>query len=109
MSRIVDRAGPGDVVLLNESFASTNEREGSRIARQIVDGLTDSGLRVIMVTHLYEFSHGLAAEGREGTVLLRAERLPDGARTFRVVPGEPLPTSHGQDIWAAVFEPRTHP
>lgn len=103
LSRIVDRASPGDLVLLNESFASTNEREGARIARQIVEGFIDSALRVLSVTHLYEFSHSLASEARPDVLFLRAERLSDGRRSFRIVPGEPLPTSHGDDIWAAVF------
>lgn len=103
MSLIVDRASAADLVLLNESFASTNEREGARIARQIVEGLIDSGLRVVSVTHLYEFSHSLAAQARPDVLFLRAERLSDGGRSFRIVPGEPLPTSHGEDIWAAVF------
>ena len=36
MSDIVDHITPGCILLCNESFASTNEREGSQIARQIV-------------------------------------------------------------------------
>ena len=39
MSTIVDAIVPGSIVLLNESFASTNEREGSEIATQIVRAL----------------------------------------------------------------------
>lgn len=42
MSAIVDAIGPGCVLLCNESFASTNEREGSEIARQVVDALSRS-------------------------------------------------------------------
>ena len=36
MSGIVDQISPYSMALFNESFASTNEREGSEIARQIV-------------------------------------------------------------------------
>lgn len=103
MSAIVDRCAPGDLVLSNESFASTNEREGSRIARQLLDGLVEGGLRVVMVTHLTEFSRDLAETGRGDVAFLRAERGPGGERTFRVVPGEPLPTSFGADLWGRVF------
>jgi hypothetical protein len=46
MSEIADRVTPGSVVLFNESFAATNEREGSEIARQIVRALVESGVRV---------------------------------------------------------------
>ena len=103
MSEIVDRLTPNCLVLFNESFAATNEREGSAIARQIVCALLDRQVRVIFVTHLYEFSRGLYEKGMENAVFLRAERKPDGERTFRVVEGEPLQTSFGQDLYARIF------
>ena len=37
------------------------------------------------------------------TLFLRAERRLDGHRTFRLPPGEPLPTSYGQDLYQSVF------
>jgi hypothetical protein len=43
----------------NESFASTNEREGSEIARQIIRALTEAGIRIIFVTHLYDLARSL--------------------------------------------------
>jgi DNA mismatch repair ATPase MutS len=39
MSGILDQMTPGSMLLCNESFASTNEREGAEIARQIVRAL----------------------------------------------------------------------
>jgi DNA mismatch repair ATPase MutS len=36
MNAIIDDIVPYSIVLFNESFAATNEREGSEIARQIV-------------------------------------------------------------------------
>jgi hypothetical protein len=103
MSAIVDQARPGSLVLLNESFASTNEREGSEIARQIVRGLLEAGIKVGYVTHMYDLASSLDAERNGEAAFLRAERLADGRRTFRIVPGEPLPTSHGQDIYRRIF------
>lgn len=103
MSRIAERAAPGDLVLFNESFACTNEREGSSIARQILDGLVDAGLRAVYVTHMYDLSHSLFAASREDALFLRPERLPDGRRTFRVVEEAPLPTSFGKDLYDRVF------
>ena len=103
MSRIADRVGPGALLLCNESFASTNEREGSEIARQVVLAATESGVKGLFVTHLYDLAHSLY-RGRGGTQLfLRAERRPDGQRTFRMVVGEPLPTSYGADSYRRVF------
>lgn len=57
MSEIVDRITPNSIILFNESFASTNEKEGSEIARQIVSALVEKGIKVFFVTHLYEFAH----------------------------------------------------
>jgi DNA mismatch repair ATPase MutS len=106
MRWIVDHANPRSLVLLNESFASTNEREGSEIGRQVITALLDAGVTVVLVTHLYELAHGFFADARADARFLRAERLPDGRRTFRVVDGEPLPTSHGQDLYERIFEDR---
>jgi DNA mismatch repair ATPase MutS len=103
MSAIVDQLGPHSLVLLNESFASTNEREGAEIGRQIVRALLEAGVKVGYVTHMFELADGLFRERSPGSLFLRAERLPDGQRTFRVVEGEPLPTSHGADVYRRVF------
>jgi hypothetical protein len=101
MSQIVDDAGGGDLVLFNESFASTNEREGSRIARQVVDGLAEANIAVVFVTHLYDLAHGLAEADHNG-LFLRPQRLEDGRRTFRLIEGTPEPTSHGRDLYEKV-------
>lgn len=106
MSQIVDGITAGGILLFNESFACTNEREGSRIARQIIDGLTEAGIRVFFVTHLYDLAHGLVTTRPPGALFLRPQRLADGGRTFKVVPGDPLPTSHGQDLYEKVFGTR---
>ena len=103
MSGIADRLLPNALVLFNESFAATNEREGSEIARQIVRALVDRGSKVFFVTHMYEFAHGLHEEGRDDSLFLRAERLPDGTRTFRMVEGEPLDTSFGDELYRQIF------
>lgn len=102
-SEIVDLVRPGSLVLLNESFASTNEREGSEIGRQVVRALLVGNVRIAYVTHLYDLAHGFWTEGRADAQFLRAERLDDGRRTFRLPEGEPLPTSHGQDLYRKIF------
>jgi DNA mismatch repair ATPase MutS len=103
MSDIVDKIRPNALLLLNESFASTNEREGSEIARQIVGALLNKRVRVFFVTHLYHFAHGAFAQQRERTVFLRAERRPDGTRPFKLVEAEPLQTSYGEDLYKTIF------
>jgi DNA mismatch repair ATPase MutS len=103
MSGIVDHIQPHSMVLLNESFAATNEREGSEIGRQVVTALSDNSVRVVCVTHLYEMARELYKNDTDGALFLRAERNADGGRTFRMIEGEPLPTSHGPDLYDAIF------
>jgi hypothetical protein len=103
MSAITSQIRPGCLLLCNESFASTNEREGSEIARQVIRALTEAGIRIVFVTHMYDLAGPYYAEHEPGTLFLRAERQPDGHRTFRLLPGEPLPTSYGEDLYREVF------
>lgn len=103
MSDLASQITPGCLLLCNESFASTNEREGSQIARQIVRALLDSGIRVFFVTHLFDLAHGFYAEERDTALFLRPERREDGERTFRLLAGRPLPTSYGPDLYRQVF------
>ncbi|MHB1687161.1 MAG: MutS-related protein [Ignavibacteriaceae bacterium] len=104
MSEIVDKLTSKSMVLFNESFAATNEREGSEIAKQITTALVERGIKVVFVTHQYEFAHGLYEKKMPNAVFLRAERMPDGTRTFRVTEGEPLQTSYGQDLYGKIFQ-----
>jgi len=103
MSSIVDDMTPNGIVLLNESFASTNEREGSEIARQIVRALLETGIKVVYVTHLFDLAQWFSLAKTDSALFLRAERLADGRRTFRLVEGEPLPTSYGEDLYRRLF------
>jgi hypothetical protein len=103
MSDIVDSIQPGGLLLANESFAATNEREGSELARHIVRALVDSGVKVFLVTHFFDLANGFYAEGLENALFLRAEREPDGRRTFRLREGGPQPTGHAADLYRQVF------
>jgi MutS domain V len=103
MSEIAEAVEPGSLVLCNESFASTNEREGSEIARQLVRAFGQSGVRTFYVTHLYDLAKGLYDEEHDGALFLRAERREDGSRSFKLRRGQPLPTSFGADSYRRVF------
>lgn len=107
MSEIVDRIAPDSILLFNESFAATNEREGSEIATQIVSALLEKRIKIVYVTHLYDFARGFFDRKIEGAMFLRAERHADGTRTFRLIPGEPLETSYGQDVYRMVLAVET--
>lgn len=103
MSTLADALAPGALVLFNESFASTDAREGSEIGTQIVRALLDAGVTVVFVTHLYPFARGWFDAHRPDVRFLQPERLPDGARTFRLHEAPPEETSYGEDVYAQVF------
>jgi len=103
MSDIVDKITSNSMVLFNESFAATNEREGSEIARQIINALLEKRIKVFFVTHLYEFAHGFYDKKMENAIFLRADRQTDGRRTFKLIEGEPLQTSYGEDLYHRIF------
>ena len=92
------------MLLLSESFAATNDREGSEIARQIVLALLEMRVKVFFVTHLYGFPSEFYNGRMSNTLFLRAERQPDGRRTFKLIEGEPLQTSYGEDLYYRIFE-----
>jgi len=108
MSAIVEDLKPNSMMLFNESFAATNEREGSEIARQIVCALLEKGVKIFYVTHLYQFARTLFETRSTDGLFLRAERLPDGRRTFQLLEGAPRETSYGEDLYIKIFGPDTH-
>jgi hypothetical protein len=103
MSTIVDHIAPTTLVLFNESFAATNEREGSEVARQIVGALLERYVRLVFVTHLYDLAHNLYENLGAKALFLRAERDLHGVRSFRLREGKPLPTSYGEDLYEKIF------
>lgn len=103
MSVIVDDLRANSLVLLNESFASTNENEGAEIAHQVVRALIERRIVVYYVTHQYEFARTFVSEGRADVLFLLAERREDGSRTFRIEPGMPLPTSYAKDLYERIL------
>jgi MutS-like protein len=104
MSEIVDRLRPNGLVLCNESFGSTNEREGSEIADQIVSALLERNVKIFFVTHLYQFAHTCFVRRSATATFLRAERLPDGTRPYKLIEAQPLQTSYGVDLYGAIFD-----
>lgn len=107
MSQIVDNLGRDSLVLLNESFASTTEKEGSVIAYDIVRALNEAGVKVLAVTHLLSFAQRLYEEtGRKAgqeAVFFCAERLEGGKRTFKMIQHAPELTSFGLDLYDEII------
>lgn len=99
MSAIAGRLGPHCLLLFNESFAGTNEREGSEIGYQVVRALLEAGVRVFFVSHRYAFADRFRREHASATLFLRAERQADGGRDYKLAAKDPLPTSFGEDLY----------
>lgn len=59
-------------------------------------------IEVFSVTHLYTYAVAFLNDGM--TQFLRAQRLENGERTFKVVPGEPLQTAFGEDLYHNIFD-----
>ena len=103
MNQIIEKITPNAIILFNESFAATNEREGSEIARQIVSALIEYGFKVLFVTHLYEFAFNYYSQKMSNALFIRAERQVNDIRSFRLNEGKPLNTSYGGDLYEEVF------
>jgi DNA mismatch repair ATPase MutS len=104
MAELTTRVRHGSLLLSNESFAATNEREGSEIGAAVFSALVDSGVHVALVTHMYELAAAFANERQECTTFLRAERGRDGLRPYVLVSARPLRTSYAADLYQQIFE-----
>lgn len=102
MNRIVDMVTEDSLLLLNESFSSTTEKEGSQIAENIIQAMYDSGVGIFMVTHLFEFANKMYGKKLPSARFLSAERKEDGARTFKIIDHEPTETSYGLDLFEEI-------
>ncbi|GIN74804.1 DNA mismatch repair protein MutS [Bacillus sp. J14TS2] len=107
LDHIVDELTPSSLLLMNEPFASTTEREGSVIARDMLAVFYELELKVFIVTHFYELSRWMYERGFENALLLLPERLHSGKRSFKLTLGEPLPTSYGQDLFSEIIQERS--
>jgi len=103
LSGIVDALEANGTLLLNESFAATNEGEGSEVARQVVSALVQRGVRVAFVTHLVAFAEQAHRAGGPATASLCPELLPGGTRTFRMVPARPGGSGHVEGLYRDIL------
>lgn len=107
MNQIIENLGDSSLLLLNESFASTTEKEGSEIAYDIIKALHEKGIKIITVTHLLSFAQKVYSEYEEDNTkpieFLSAERLDDGQRTYKMIDHAPELTSFGLDLYEEII------
>lgn len=99
MDRIISLITSESLILLNESFATTTETEGSQIAENIIQALYDCGVHIYSVTHLFAFAKKMYSKSLDHARFFSAERLTDGTRTFKMIDHEPTETSYGMDLY----------
>jgi DNA mismatch repair protein MutS len=92
---------PKPLFLFNESFAATSELEGSELGGPGGAG-PGGGRGAGGLRHPLLHPGGRFSGGRE-TLFLKAERLPDGRRTYRLRLEPPEPTAYAQDLLRQVF------
>ena len=103
--QIINNMGEDPLILLNESFATTTEKEGSEIAYGIVRALKEEGVRIFSVTHLLSFAQRIYEESKtdEKVCFLCAEHLDDGKRTYKMIDHAPELTSFGLELYDEVL------
>ncbi len=106
MDRIINNITSRSLLLMNESFSATNEKEGSEIARQITLALLEKKVKTYYVTHLYNFAISMYSSKIKGVAFLRAERRKKEEDQFIITEGKPLTTGYAEDTYASIFGSR---
>ncbi|EKB5511877.1 hypothetical protein OO382_002669 [Listeria monocytogenes] len=100
-SQIIDVIKPYSLILFNESFASTNEDEGSFISEEITSGLLDSFVSVYFVSHQYDFANRMYQ--KKNGYFISPSRSETGERLYQMIPMLPKATSYGMDIFNKIY------
>jgi DNA mismatch repair protein MutS2 len=90
IKEIVDSAGPGDLVLLDELGGATDPDEGSALAMAIIDELTKRQANVVVTTHLTQLkAYALGrSDAKNVSVEFHPTTLEPTYRLLYDLPGE---------------------
>ncbi len=120
MLLILQNVTPNSLVFINEAFASTNSREGSLIAQDVMSALAVIGAKCFFVTHLYELAirledinKGIESMGEGyGRLISMTAQFEENSgdsgqeaeggirRNYKILPGVPSKSSFAADIAA---------
>lgn len=101
INEIISNIKPYSLILLNESFSSTNEFEGSEIGLNIIKALSLNNITTFFVTHLYSLPIMLLENPKY--CFLMAEISSNNKRTYKIIEGAPSKTSYALDLFYKIF------
>ena len=96
---ILQTAGAGSLVLLNEMFSSTTVRDAQALAALVIGDLTGGGARVLCVTHTL-------SEMPDGMVSMAAQVTPDTHERLYTIVRAPAETRAHADALMAQYRLR---
>ncbi|RXZ79223.1 hypothetical protein EBB07_23900 [Paenibacillaceae bacterium] len=102
LDQMIDHLTSRSLLLMNEPFASTTERDGTAIAKDLLSVCYELKLRVCIVTHFYELA-GWATGQFEHAVFLSPDRGHKETGTYRLSGKKPSPTSYGEDLYERII------
>ena len=95
----------GGLVMLNESFATTTEKEGGEIAADVLRALSKTDSSVVFVTHLYELAVSLDElnsvlynDIKAVSYITKVNADLKAIRSYKIVKGEPLKDMQLSDV-----------
>ena len=101
IKQIIKEATPLSLVLLNETYSSTNAVDGLYLAKDLVRILKHKDVPAIYNTHLHELARSTDQmnewDGSSDIVSLTMEMV-DNTNTFRVLRAKPDTTSHARNV-----------
>ncbi|HEY2772981.1 MAG TPA: Smr/MutS family protein [Candidatus Binatia bacterium] len=85
LAAMLEAAGPGSLLLLDEIASGTDPAQGGALARAVIERLADVGARIVATTHYTQVKTMHSGDAR---IQVSALEYRDAKPTYRVVPGE---------------------
>lgn len=104
LAQIIKYIQPNGLLLMNESFATTTEKEGAHIAEEVTRAFRECDIMTVFVTHLFEYADTLYKTQPSDVSFYRARRKTDGMRTYEIKEGKPLDSNNGMDLYVSSIE-----
>ncbi|HUP63841.1 MAG TPA: Smr/MutS family protein [Thermoanaerobaculia bacterium] len=88
MSRILTRATPASLILLDELGSGTDPEEGGALAASVIEHVLDMGALLVVTTHLAAVKSFAVGDPRVANASMEFDS-DSGRPTFRMIPGVP--------------------